>query len=185
MSTRGCIARPAGDGWEGRYHHYDSYPTGLGKSLWSYYHEYFKRDVTAMQRYFIDEHPAGWSSVTDCDLSRTPGFCERPTSILTDRDKWDDEQKTPHCYCHGDRHEEAGEPITCTGDCGESCDPLFIEWAYVLAEQGMSIWGSGPKQGSNEYAHYPVAFVRWDAEEPNWEAMEFARNRLYPEPANA
>lgn len=30
MSTRSAIARPAGDGWEGRYHHFDGYPSGVG-----------------------------------------------------------------------------------------------------------------------------------------------------------
>lgn len=34
MSTRGAIARPKGDGWEGAYHSPDAYPSGLGCALW-------------------------------------------------------------------------------------------------------------------------------------------------------
>ena len=34
MSTRGAIARPRGDGWEGAYHSPDAYPSGLGRALW-------------------------------------------------------------------------------------------------------------------------------------------------------
>ena len=34
MSTRGVIARKDGDGFTGRYHHLDSYPSGLGQTLY-------------------------------------------------------------------------------------------------------------------------------------------------------
>ncbi len=34
MSTRGAIARPKGDGWEGAFHSPDAYPSGLGCDLW-------------------------------------------------------------------------------------------------------------------------------------------------------
>jgi hypothetical protein len=33
MGTRGCIAIAQGDGWQGVYNHWDSYPTELGKQL--------------------------------------------------------------------------------------------------------------------------------------------------------
>jgi len=38
MSTQGVIARAVADGWEGCYHQFDSYPEGLGKTLWRLYH---------------------------------------------------------------------------------------------------------------------------------------------------
>ena len=34
MSTRGAIARPKGDGWEGAFHSPDANPSGLGRGLW-------------------------------------------------------------------------------------------------------------------------------------------------------
>ena len=34
MSTRSLIARKTEDGFEGTYHHWDGYPTGLGYTLW-------------------------------------------------------------------------------------------------------------------------------------------------------
>jgi hypothetical protein len=45
MSTRAVIARqtdPDDPGcWEGRYHHWDGYPSGLGRALWHAYHSIF------------------------------------------------------------------------------------------------------------------------------------------------
>ena len=42
MSTREVIARQKGDVFEGRYHHWDSYPSGLGKALWELANGTFK-----------------------------------------------------------------------------------------------------------------------------------------------
>ena len=39
MSTRGVIARPKGDGWEGTFHGSDAYPSGLGMRLWDTFSE--------------------------------------------------------------------------------------------------------------------------------------------------
>ncbi|MBI2851969.1 MAG: hypothetical protein HYX84_02530 [Chloroflexi bacterium] len=74
MSTRGAIARQKGDTFEGRYHHWDSYPTGLGKALWDVYHEQFQDNLDEMLRVLIDEHPAGWSSIVGKDFAVTPGY---------------------------------------------------------------------------------------------------------------
>jgi len=53
MATRGVIARKTEDGFEGRYHHFDSYPTGLGETLFDLYNGHFKKDLTAMLKYLI------------------------------------------------------------------------------------------------------------------------------------
>jgi hypothetical protein len=76
MGTRGVIARAAGDGFAGRYHHWDSYPEGLGKALWDLAHGRFRNDLEGMMRFLIDEHPAGWSTIVGADFSQTPGFHE-------------------------------------------------------------------------------------------------------------
>jgi hypothetical protein len=39
MSTNGCIAFGTPNEWIGVYHHWDSYPTELGKTLWAAYQE--------------------------------------------------------------------------------------------------------------------------------------------------
>lgn len=77
MGTRGVIARiTENESFLGRYHHWDSYPTALGKTLWDVYHGHFKRDLNRMLKYLIDDHPAGWSTINDKDFSLAPGYRE-------------------------------------------------------------------------------------------------------------
>jgi len=111
MSTRAIIARKTPDGWEGRYHHFDGYPSGLGAALHEIGNEVFGGDIGAMMTTLIDDHPAGWSNIQNVDWTREPGFGD---------------PKGPECYCHGQRHEgpdlrtSAGAP-----DC-------FEEYLYVV-----------------------------------------------------
>jgi hypothetical protein len=49
MSTNGIIARSTGEGtFAGRYHHWDSYPSGLGTTLVELYRGHFNRDLDRM-----------------------------------------------------------------------------------------------------------------------------------------
>jgi hypothetical protein len=67
MSTRGAIARPDGNGgFKGVYHHWDSYPSGLGKDLFELARGEFRGDQEAILKHLIDDHPAGWSTTTEC-----------------------------------------------------------------------------------------------------------------------
>lgn len=82
MSTRSAIARPvpSEDGkikFVGVYHHWDGYPQGLGATLFELYNGFFKRDLDAMLKTLIDDHPAGWSTINGKDLSLAPGFHDR------------------------------------------------------------------------------------------------------------
>ena len=65
MGTRGIIARGTVKEFKGVYHHWDSYPEGLGRALYDAYHGYFKRDLQAMLKFLIDDHPGGWSTIVD------------------------------------------------------------------------------------------------------------------------
>jgi hypothetical protein len=83
MATRGAIARlerRESEGqppvFRGNYHHWDSYPTGLGKTLWGLYHGHFQQDLELMLQTLIDNHPAGWSSIVAADFTKSPGFVE-------------------------------------------------------------------------------------------------------------
>jgi len=79
MSTRGAIVRfTKGDAseFEGRYHHWDSYPSGLGATLWELYHGHFRKDLQRMLQALIDEHPAGWSTINNKDFEMAPGYEE-------------------------------------------------------------------------------------------------------------
>lgn len=116
MSTRGIIARPTeGDGFIGRYHHFDAYPTGLGKALIGFFHSH---PILAGVEILLDEHPAGWSSIIG-DWSKEPGFVEMSNPNREElRDR-------PQCYCHGDRNED--EQVFDNTDSG-------CEFAYVIDE---------------------------------------------------
>ncbi|MGE0493246.1 MAG: hypothetical protein AB7S38_28820 [Vulcanimicrobiota bacterium] len=106
MATRGIIARRVGDGWHGVYHHSDSYPTGLGRTLWRFYHGISRTRPTLgerlgltappdqptfssleeMLRFVIDEHPWGWSNLAAVAPSKPPKDYSGPPEPYTDRD---------------------------------------------------------------------------------------------------
>jgi len=74
VSTRGVIARATGNGgFVGRYHHWDSYPEGLGRTL---YHWAQRMPLDRMLRMLIDEHPAGWSTIVNTDPNLEPGYVD-------------------------------------------------------------------------------------------------------------
>ena len=150
MSTRAIIARQQGDGWEGRYHHFDGYPRGLGATLYALYHGHFQRDIDGMLAVLIDEHPAGWSSIHDADWSQPPAF--QPFDAPSPR--------APSCYCHGARHEAADLRTPDAPD-------HFEEWLYVLSPVGrtMSIFDT------SDCREHLRGIVRLDDPPPDWNAF--------------
>jgi len=122
MGTRGVIARKTDKGFTGVYHHWDSYPDGLGQTLFNLYNEQFKHDLKAMLKTLIDDHPAGWSTINGKDFSLEPGWVDTISSKVVV------ESLKPQCYCHGVRHEE-GCVFDETNASGSGC-----EWAYVFDE---------------------------------------------------
>src|SRR5690348_186483 len=115
MSTRGIIARKTATGFEGNYHHWDSYPAGLGATLYHLYNGHFQNDLKRMMHVLIDEHRGGWSTIIDCDWSMTPGFVEKPKGLSWDEYGELPTNRRPQCYCHGDRAEQAKPLITMQG----------------------------------------------------------------------
>lgn len=108
MLTRGVIARLTGTlppRFRGRYHYWDSYPSALGQTLWVLYHGHFDRDLDAMLRVLLDDHPAGWSTIVGRDFNMLSGFTELANSKHEEEDEV--EGVWPECYCHGDRGEDA------------------------------------------------------------------------------
>lgn len=74
MSTRGCIARLISKPgkkirFSGSYNHWDSYPSGLGSTLFQLRNGHFKGNTLAMLKYLIDDHPRGWSTINDADFN--------------------------------------------------------------------------------------------------------------------
>lgn len=180
MSTRAIIARITGDDFEGRYHHSDGYPSGLGRFLYRAWREQFGRDTRAMLRLLVDEHPAGWSSIQGSDLHKPAGYRERGVrhpgepmreeyadlgEWFTAHDAWERTQG-PRCYCHGDRHEEP-EELARLSDAAYWRE-TWCEWAYALNEERplMLIY----KVRGDQCIY--VTTVRLDADEPDWAAIE-------------
>lgn len=108
MSTNAVIARPTETGFEGRYHHFDGYPDGLGRELFTLMQDSNAKDTLVS---LIDEHPAGWSNIIGANWTITPGYGTYG----------------PNCYCHGERAEAARPLIT-----ERSFDEMFIEYVYVI-----------------------------------------------------
>jgi len=140
MSTRSIIARATGEGtFQGVYHHWDGYPTGLGKYLTEILTGQFASDLPLMLHALIDEHPAGWSTILHKDFTLSPGYtwekathpsCEGPSDAeyrsAMEAYRAMPDVRRPQCYCHGERSEEA-QVISERDDCG-------AEWAYVFDE---------------------------------------------------
>ncbi|HVT78383.1 MAG TPA: hypothetical protein VHD87_15205 [Acidimicrobiales bacterium] len=112
MSARACIARPVGDGWEGVSNHYDGQPTGLGIVLLNIYDTSSAADPAAdMIATLIDAHPHGWVRAgEECNCDT------HPSQAAAQR---------YHCTC----------PLPTT-----ECQPLHIEWAYVIAGTGLFVY---------------------------------------------
>jgi hypothetical protein len=170
MSTRGAIARAVADGFEGRYHHWDSYPTALGKTLWDLYHGFFQHDLDIMLKVLIDDHPAGWSTINGADFSKEPGYIG-----TFGHDKTTGFQ--PVCYCHGDRHEE-GWLVTDKNAAGSG-----VEWVYVFNDKRQmlvmsSIGTDGKKMigafgmGDPDATWHIAAVVDLDRDEPDWRFVQ-------------
>ena len=75
MSTNGIVARSTGERtFEGRYHHWDSYPSGLGVTLVELYRSHFKPNLSRMLQVLLNEHPAGWRTIVHKDFTLKPGY---------------------------------------------------------------------------------------------------------------
>ena len=163
MGTRGIIARlDKKRGFAGNYHHWDSYPTELGKTLWKLYHGHFECDLKRMLQVLIDDHIGGWSTINGADFTLAPGW-------------YDIDRGNPICYCHGERHRE-GRLIYPEDDYG-------AEWVYVFDEEKntMAILMAVDEAGIHAVGAFGTNPARqdWralgsfslDGEEPNWEAL--------------
>lgn len=167
MGTRGIIARmDTKRGFVGNYHHWDSYPTQLGATLWKLYHGHFERDLKQMLKVLIDDHSAGWSTINDKNFDLKPGW-----------HNVDIGQTNPVCYCHGDRHKE-GRLIYPEDDYG-------AEWVYVFDEEKntMSVLMAVDADGLHAVGAFGINPARqaWrtlasfslDDIEPDWKALYF------------
>ncbi len=175
MSTNGIIARSTGEGtFRGRYHHWDSYPSGLGVALVELYRGHFKRDLEKMLRFLLDQH-TGWSTIVSRDFKLKPGYtnvAQRPEGMSYDDFANLPLNRRPQCYCHGHRKEEGFIADHAT-DCGAS-------WAYVFEQIDdkpvMHILYSERNQ-DEQIAWKDAGTVKLDnANEINWTPIECGEN---------
>ncbi len=164
MSTRGAIVHLTNREpvrFTGVYHHWDSYPQGLGATLWHAWHGHFGGSTEQMLRVLIEDHPAGWSTINGADFSKPAGYGHRAG---------------PECYCHGERSEEA-HTVTEEDAAGIGC-----EWVYAFDEGRMLVLRSlRPNgvpmigmfgSGDPESAWRIAATIDLAGTEPDWSAID-------------
>lgn len=189
MGTRGFIGRPAlyiDEVPVGRYHHWDSYPTALGQTLFLLINGHFKGDIESALRVLLDEHPAGWSTINGKDFTLAPGYSGLNFNTFERKDgtlDWDayyasPENLRPQCYCHGSRSEEAWD-LPLNKAAGSGC-----EYAYIISPETRSMHvlssyrGDGTKMvgffglGDADADWRLLATVDLDGPEPNWDKVE-------------
>jgi hypothetical protein len=150
VAIHSVIARPMPVGWEGRYCHHRGNPAHLGRVLFGAVTGHFAGDVDAARRYFIDDHPAGWSYLGG-DFTKPAGFA-RGIDRFADRRN--------QCYCHGDRHDPAAPVITEPQAAG------FAHYGYVLGDDRLVVLAYRDS-GRLE----PGAEVPWSAR-PDWDDLD-------------
>lgn len=171
MSTRSVIARPVEGpsfAWEGRYHHSDGYPSGVGKTLWELLHGRFAGEESALLKVLLDDHPAGWSNIIDADWSQEPGFLNHRSPA--EGQTWAEFSRTcrPQCYCHGARDEEGQDFITSEGD------DWGTEWCYVinLFDRTLTVRENVDYETGGKERWRLKAVVPLDGPEPDWSTFE-------------
>jgi hypothetical protein len=119
------IARTSDGGktFRGVYHHWDSYPAGLGKTLF----HLLRKDPEKL-RLLIDEHPKGWSTINkDWDLEPIDTRREnKPTPC------------GPEFYGKGDTEFECTERNATESGC---------EYAYAFEDRTMYVLSSYREDG--------------------------------------
>jgi len=150
VSIRSVIARPTPEGgFCGTYCHNDGYPAHQGRIMFDAVTGYFDGDPDAACRYFIDEHPAGWS-VLHGDFDASPGY----------RTGHHPQDLRNQCYCHGDRHEPPRPPLT-----DRTARAGFIDYAYVLEPERLRVLTN------HAGGWQPVAEPAW-TEQPDWDGVD-------------
>jgi len=181
MSTRGFIAREisgAEETFEGRFHHWDSYPPELGKTLFRLYNKDFNKDTGHLLHILLDEHTA-WSTINGKNFNLKPGLtqdsCVRPTHNGDDKlyeqelqayYKTDDYIR-PQCYCHGPgKDDEEGFWIK-----KEDLADTDTEWGYIFMKDA-PIMVILCKKANWE----AVATVDLEGPEPDWKIIQCGEN---------
>ena len=126
MATRSVIARlTAGDdgesySWEGRYHHWDGYPSGVGVTL---IENLLKHGYQFMSDRLIDGEATGWSNINGCDLTLPSAWFDST------------KEQVDHVPVSYSARGEGPEPLRTPGIEDDT------EFVYVMHEDGyIDVW---------------------------------------------
>lgn len=169
MSTRCFIGIGNVDHWEGRYVHYDGYPTGVGATVWEGLQLYGPAYIADAMRHDWSSAPGMWEGGGVC-------YC----CNYTDHSRECFERGTQFRY-------ESLPPTIKTPDCGDDCierhEPLspillssdspdehrWTRWGYVVSEdKKMHVlvlhWSNGKFVALGSF---PI-----DGEMPDWQKLQ-------------
>jgi hypothetical protein len=148
MSTRSVIGYVEGDGFIGRYCHWDGYPSWMGNQLW----KIVRRDGLPEALLILCEENYGWSSI-HADKN----------NIITEDGEIADSVRFGYGTAYTDTSED--EWINSTDK-----DNWCTEWAYAfsLTHNTMSIFHYVP--GKNVWLL--VTVVKVSGDEPDWNDIE-------------
>jgi hypothetical protein len=157
MSTNGIIARKTPSSWRGRYHHWDSNPEQLGKTLFALANGHFKGQLKKMMHVLVDEHKS-WSTINGKDFNWPPQYVSPGSTQSEVTEAFN--ANVPQCHCHGERHDK-----------GYLATPLHEphEWAYVVDVKKNTM---GVLWGSPEKTWVLVKTVAFAEAEPDWSTIE-------------
>jgi hypothetical protein len=161
MSTRGIIAKATPTGWRGRYHHSDSYPSGLGKTLWNLAHGHFKDNLAKMMKVLVNDH-TGWSCIVDKDFQWAPAYISYDSLAGEAAEAFN--ANVPQCFCHGERNEKGWLVTDKRGG--------TQQWGYVIDVKRRTMRVMHGGDGWTDVGTYS-----FDEGEPDWALVECGQNR--------
>ena len=171
MGTRSLVLKPHGDGFEGRYVHFDGYPTGVGIALL----RIVKRDgLEKARKIIIDDHYY-WSCINESMFSTrydlaskdivTNDYTDSPTGnvVLLGEQRGVAPSVDVVGYGEADLNsprgeEEYAEYLVTPESYGEHG---WVEWTYLLAESGLWV---APYNADENPPRYQIV-VPWDGAE--------------------
>jgi len=210
MSTRGCVAIGTKDDWQGVYNHFDSYPTSLGAEVYEHLRgkgvEGLKKFAEELLKY---DDWRNYLAGGKCEYCGQTGFGQPhsisgqiflakdlPPKTEADKEVLKNLEETgfPDPLAKWHSHGDLSDHMT-----PKNCDPLFIEWVYVIEpeNQKMYVFTHGRAEGEHEntsydnkrkwtspnYTHYFVCEIDLSvvAVEPNWEFMDATGQKISDE----
>lgn len=172
MGTRSVIARQEGDGFKGRYCHWDGYPSHMVPALWNVVAQTFASDVNAALRVLIEDN-YGWLSIDE------RASANEPLRVGLNDGRFRQVEGVGIAYTTEQGQSSPDEWITHDGgDWG-------TEYAYALNDVGIAVfdrrWGTPTEDEGKMVGYFGVGapdssgywkllgIVRWDADASQFE----------------